>query len=118
MNISQKQVRLIKTAQRALGLSNADYRAMLATFDAASCTSLTDWQADRMIAMLRERGFVPIKASKRTKVEGVIALPTSRQLSLIEVLKANIYWKVSQIRSIINELRTPQPTIEDFLGED
>lgn len=51
------QIIKIKIAQKQLNVSDDNYRDILSGFNAASCTELTDRQADEMLELFRKLGF-------------------------------------------------------------
>jgi hypothetical protein len=63
--ISTDQIKAIKTAQRAHGLSDETYRAMLwSLFRVTSCTQLTQAQARAVLDRLNGRGTSPTRPAR------------------------------------------------------
>ena len=57
--IDRKQIQIIKIAQKQLCLDDGTYRALLQSeFGRKSCTALSQAQADRLIGIFKQRGFV------------------------------------------------------------
>jgi hypothetical protein len=101
MQIDAKQIKIIKTAQARLGLSDDEYRAILAgRYQKESCKALTYTEASRLIDYFKTLGFVipPRKrytaASRRGPLPGnVVALPTRAQLDMVDALAGKIAWR-------------------------
>lgn len=84
----------VKIAQKQLGMSDADYRAVLdAQFGVASCTKLTNRQLDELIRHFSAKGFVErtVRVRKGDKsVPSEKAMNAKAMLSKIEALLAEI----------------------------
>jgi hypothetical protein len=112
--IRPKQIRIIKMAQRRLGLDDATYRAMLRQgYGVDSCTRLNAVQADALIDRLQKQGFEfkPTKANrqwrKRTHGGGlrrpvgtprqgkdkVVTLATAAEIEKINAIASLISWR-------------------------
>lgn len=97
MNINPKQLQLIHIAKSQLNIDDETYKeTLLAKFNVRSSKELTYYQATLFLDHLKRAGF-KIKRKKTTVKMGskVITMATAAQRALIEVLKANIVWKVS-----------------------
>ncbi len=64
--ITKKQLALIHIAKNQLGLSDPEYRALLAEFGVKSSKDLTNPQFDRVMKKFQADGFVPINNATRT----------------------------------------------------
>lgn len=99
--IAPKQIKMIHCAIAGLGLSDDDYRAILAgRYQKESCLQLSYAEATRLIDYFKSMGFVipPRKrytaASRRGPLPGnVVALPTRGQLDMIDALAGKVAWK-------------------------
>jgi hypothetical protein len=96
--IDAKQIRIIKMAQRDLGMDDAGYRGLLSDlFGVESCTCLSYEQANRLIGELQTKGFRlvakarPVKS--RPKGKNVINLASREELAKIEALADLIPWR-------------------------
>lgn len=115
--IARKQIQIIKIAQKELGIDDDTYREMLhSQFKVKSCTRLNYFQADGMIALLKEKGFKikPAKKSAGRKACGrlkdrdtgkrnasrprrkgnMVRLASQAELQKIEVLSWLVHWRV------------------------
>lgn len=99
--ISPAQIRAVKVAQRARGMGDAEYRALLwAHWGALSCTALTRRQASDLLRLLgrplaRQPGEQPPRPPRPRPAPlapGVVRLPTPAQRRLIAALAAEIEW--------------------------
>ena len=107
--IAQKQISIIKMAQQQLGMDDVSYRKLLADeFNGAeSCTDLTAEQANRLIDIMQQKGFIlkprkngwrsaaPRSGEKRTTKSGrnVVALASAAEKSKVAAVAALIRWK-------------------------
>lgn len=102
MESTKKQRQLIKIAQKNLGLDDQIYREMLqAHFGVDSCTRLSRPQADRLIAMFKQRGFrVKKKISENPprrrprRAGNVVRLASAREQGKIAALRELIHWRI------------------------
>ena len=62
--INNKQIALLHTAKKSLGLTEDDYRALLGSVGAESAKEMTDGQFDRVVRRLRDAGFRPVQRKK------------------------------------------------------
>jgi len=115
--IARKQIQIIKIAQKQLGIDDDIYREMLhSNFRVKSCTKLNYFQARRMIALLKEKGFTvkPAKkpadrkacgglkdrdsgkcrASRPRRKANMVRLASQAELQKIQVLSWLISWRV------------------------
>lgn len=65
------QIIRIKIAQKQLKISDDDYRAILAGYNAESCTELNEWQANNLIEKFIKMGFVVKVSGKPENKERV-----------------------------------------------
>ncbi len=99
--IDAKQIQMIHCAIARLGLSDDEYRAILAgQYQRESCKALTYMEATRLIDYFKTMGFVipPRKkytaASRRGPLPGnVVVMPSRDQLNMIDALASKIAWK-------------------------
>lgn len=107
--ITPAQVKSIHVALHRLGIGDADYRAMLADWGAASCKDLSRREASDLLARLgrplanapgsrpasggRRRISVPAERPAQEDADGVVRLPSNRQRALIRDLAAEIAWE-------------------------
>ncbi len=90
------QIKLIHIAKHQLNIDDDTYREILQEkYNVSSSTKLTKTQADMLINFFKDKGFKSIKKVKAniSKNGKIITLVKKTQLSLIEILKANIVWK-------------------------
>jgi Bacteriophage Mu, GemA protein len=115
--IERKQIQIIKIAQKELDIDNDSYREMLHShFKVKSCTKLNYFQANGMIALLKEKGFKikpakkpagrkacgrlkdrdtgKQKASRPRQAGNMVRLASQAELQKIEVLSWLIHWRV------------------------
>lgn len=97
MNITKKQIQLIHVAKQQLNIDDETYKEILSNYKVDSSKELNNIQADHLLRFFRSKGFKKSKIvrNKIKKGNKVIKLASSAQYKLIEVLKANIVWKVS-----------------------
>lgn len=99
MKIIPKQIQLIKIAQKDLGLSDEEYRALLLErYDSCfvgSCTELSFEEASDLIDYFKTKGFkVKKKRQPRKPPNMTTALfPGHPMFKKIEHLKADITWR-------------------------
>lgn len=110
MKIQPKQVKIIKIAQKQLGMDDAAYRELLAHYGAQSCTELSAEQAERMIDEMVRKGFrVVTEKKKRTWLPGgtregrpqgaprsggkVVRLATAAELAKLSAVAGLIAWR-------------------------
>ena len=62
--INNKQIALLHTAKKSLGLTDDDYQALLGSVGAESAKEMTDGQFDRVVRRLRNAGFRPVQRKK------------------------------------------------------
>lgn len=95
--LDKKLIKKIKTAQRALGIDDVQYRAILSGFisdagtPAASCTQLNDKQAAILLSLFEKAGFKSkySKMNPFAKYDGRdYKFATSRQM-----LKVFLIWR-------------------------
>lgn len=70
------QIIKIKIAQKQLNISDDNYRDILSGFNAASCTELTDQQAEEVLEVFRNLGFKETRkeVTEKEKTFGTRAL--------------------------------------------
>lgn len=97
MNITKKQIQLIHIAKQQLCIDDDTYQDILANYNVKSSKDLSKFQAEHLLRHLRSKGFRIVKTTRNKAKIGdkTIKLASTSQLKLIEVLKANIIWKVS-----------------------
>lgn len=97
MNITKKQIQLIHIAKQQLCIDDDTYQDILANYKVKSSKDLSKFQAEHLLRHLRSKGFRIVKTARNKAKIGdkTIKLASTSQLKLIEVLKANIIWKVS-----------------------
>lgn len=109
--IRPKQIRIIKMAQRSLGLDDATYRAMLRQgYGVDSCTALNAVQADALIDRLQAQGFEfkptkPQQAWKQRTHGGRLRRPVGgprKQGKVIGLATAAEIEKINAIASLIS----------------
>lgn len=108
--IHAKQIRIIKMAQRDLGMDDAGYRGLLADlFGVESCTKLNYEQANRLIGELQTKGFrlaaKPRPATPRPKGKNVVNLARREELAKIEQVAALIPWRAANGKELFFEKR-------------
>ncbi|MDR2105302.1 MAG: regulatory protein GemA [Deferribacteraceae bacterium] len=93
--ITKVQIKLIHTAKSVLNMDEGTYRELLMErYKVSSSKDLTQGQAAELITHLNRLGFKPLPPVRlKKKDDKVIQLATQQQLLLIDVLRANIYWK-------------------------
>lgn len=111
--IHAKQIRIIKMAQRDLGMDDAGYRGLLADlFGVESCRDLTMEQGNRLIDEFQRKGFRlvpaprPERSAKRDKKAGEIGrkLGTERTDAherLIRMATAAEFKKIDEVAALI-----------------
>lgn len=65
MALSGKQISMIHTARLKVGMTDAEYRDMLAGFSVDSCKRLTQRQFDAVVDHFERLGFKPRKKKRR-----------------------------------------------------
>ena len=65
--INNKQIALLHTAKKSLGLTEDDYRALLGSVGAESAKEMTDGQFDRVVRRLRRRDSGRCKGKKENR---------------------------------------------------
>lgn len=107
--INGKQITVIKIAQRALGISDDDYRDMLEDrYGVRSCTKLSYLQARAFIAELERKGFTlrPSTGTARTRIKrrrvlisrkdgesNVVVMVTPDEIDKVNAVAALIKWQ-------------------------
>lgn len=96
--IHAKQIRIIKMAQRDLGLDDAGYRGLLADlFGVESCTALSSDQANVLIDEFQRKGWRMVTAPRpvkaRPKGKNVVNLASREELAKIEAVADLIPWR-------------------------
>ena len=112
--IRPKQIKIIKMAQRQMGIDDATYRAMLAEFFGVdSCTRLSADQANTLIDRLQGRGFKfepklknqPWKrrtwgggktrpaGTPRKKPGNVVTLASAAEIEKVNAISSLIAWR-------------------------
>jgi len=82
MNINNAQKAKIHIAKKQLGMTEAEYRAMLSRFGVESSKDLTQKQWTLVESYLGKLGFVPRKGKPKTK----------------RATKARYVWKINEIK--------------------
>ena len=98
--IDRNQIKIIKIAQKQLGIEEPEYRAMLRQyFEVSSCTELTHRQADTLIKEFEQRGFVRTGAPrpqfygrKRPRAHNLVDLPSPQIMAKIAHLAKDVRW--------------------------
>ncbi|MGE4496833.1 MAG: phage protein GemA/Gp16 family protein [Deferribacterales bacterium] len=97
MTVTAKQVQLIHIAKQKLSIADEDYRSILSElFNVTTSKQLTKLQADKLITHLVGKGFKIPARKAAPKGKKIVALPTSFQFELIDILKSNIVWKAGE----------------------
>lgn len=93
--ITKKQIALIKMAQKQLGISDDEYRALLnERYWRNSCTKLSYEEATALIDYLKFRGFkIKKKRARRQQAPNLIYAVSPQQLHELERLKADVNWR-------------------------
>ena len=96
--IDAKQIRIIKMAQRDLGLDDTAYRGLLGDlFGVESCRDLTLEQGNRLIDEFQRKGWrlvaAPRPVKTRPKGKNVINLASREELAKIEAIADLIPWR-------------------------
>jgi len=99
--ISKRQITMIKTFQRRLGIDDETYRETLKNrYQVESCTKLTAWQATRYIEeLMKQVNPRPGRAGKAKRArqktpKGVTALASQGQRRKILVLSRLVEWRI------------------------
>lgn len=96
MNITKKQIQLIHIAKQQLNIDDDIYMDILSNYNVSSSKDLSYNQAEALLRHLRSKGFKVIKKRHKVKLNNkTVKLASIAQFKLIDVLKANIVWKVS-----------------------
>jgi hypothetical protein len=122
--IRPKQIRIIKMAQRSLGLDDATYRAMLRQgYGVDSCTKLNAVQADGLIDRLQQQGFAfePKKPKRKRLAHGgglrrpvgtprqgkakVVSLASAAEIEKINAIASLIFWRYENGLALFLEKR-------------
>lgn len=107
--INHKQITVIKLAQRALGITDDDYRDMLEDrYRVRSCTKLSYLQARAFIAELEKKGFTlkpstgisrtrnnrrRVLVSRKKGESNVVVLVTPDEIDKVNAVAALIKWR-------------------------
>lgn len=93
--INESQVRLLRVAQRQVGLSDEEFRVMLHSIGGVESTKDLTWEAfDVILGKLKEMGFVYKTSSGRKKYDELgerKGMASPKILRMLEALWADIY---------------------------
>lgn len=119
--IATRQIGIIKMAQHQLGMDDTTYRDLLRNeFNGkTSCKELTATQANRLIDIFQEKGFIlkpkkkgwnsaaPHPGERRTTKKGrnVVSMASRAELSKVAVVGSLINWKKENGQELFLEKR-------------
>jgi phage gp16-like protein len=94
--LTNKQKALIHVAKQRLGMTEPEYRALLSSYGAESCTQLRQGQFDSLMRRLGELGFTAQGFRKKTRRIKRAAKPASVPKSR-ELLRAKVRERMAEL---------------------
>ena len=116
--ITPAQIQLIHSAKAQLGISDAEYRALLRLYDAVSCKDLDYESASALIDEPRRKGFRISGAPTAKRPRGVTGLITPAQVKYLSALIGQVDWRMEDgyERLCIKIIKKRRPTTSREAG--